>query len=391
MKIRLSFIAVAISVVLLNSCNKDGVVNPELQDDKNYVSKYEAEELASMINTSSLTNNDDPSKKNAISSQRKYILSVNTVVDDEGKDAFHIVNYTQGGFVILSADRRVAPILAYSDTHSFEVKEEQLPLGLKKWVNNTKVGIKKKRKSKSSQSEKVKKQWDEILGRLAPDPETDPIPDDPETCETSHISAGPLLTTTWNQQGGFNDRAPITGCTNDIDGRALAGCVPVAMGQIMNFYHFPANYNWNNVANTVGTIETATLLRDIGDAVQANYGCGNNGDGGTGASPTELVSSFTQDFGFSSATSKIFNYRTARSYLNLNRPLVLYAWSDQGGHAWVCDGYVQTVTCNATYLPYFHMKWGWLNGSGDGYYLNNDWSPGEIDFSNGQSMVIAIP
>jgi hypothetical protein len=58
-----------------------------------------------------------------------------------GQPDFHVINYTDGGFVIISADTRISPVLAYSDDSGCNF-EDELPPGLQMWMDNVSQEIK---------------------------------------------------------------------------------------------------------------------------------------------------------------------------------------------------------------------------------------------------------
>lgn len=115
-----------------------------------------------------------------------------------------------------------------------------------------------------------------------------------------------LLTTRWNQGAPYNKFCPNMSCTTGDDdgtqcpsngsGNAVAGCVPLAVAQVMRWWELPKNtYDWANMPDTLScdspTSEidaVAKLVRDAGK-LSIQYGCG-----GTSASlfdryGTELI------------------------------------------------------------------------------------------------------
>lgn len=54
--------------------------------------------------------------------------------DESGKNALYIFNYTDGGFLIMSADKRYQPILAYGAQGSFNVNDT-IPSALENWLS----------------------------------------------------------------------------------------------------------------------------------------------------------------------------------------------------------------------------------------------------------------
>lgn len=102
--------------------------------------------------------------------------------------------------------------------------------------------------------------------------ETTAKPQDPGTTVCfneirNHIKVGPRLTTEWDQDEPWNRLSPM------VDGvRAPAGCVPVAIAQVVNYYKTltTKNIDWNKITNNNGD-EMAKLIRTIGDAIKMSY------------------------------------------------------------------------------------------------------------------------
>ena len=53
----------------------------------------------------------------------------------DSQPIMHVVNYEDGGFVVISGDNRIEPLLAYSETGYFVEGENKYPEGLKHWIN----------------------------------------------------------------------------------------------------------------------------------------------------------------------------------------------------------------------------------------------------------------
>lgn len=184
-------------------------------------------------------------------------------------------------------------------------------------------------------------------------------------------------------------------------GRAYAGCVPIAIAQVMKYHNYPTNYNWSSMPNSYGTTTTASLINDIHNSISGiSYDCD-----GTGVDHDYNVASvFTNHFNYSSASQAGYNRETIKQQLRLNRPVILAGGSDAGwwifhnytdGHMWVCDGfrriqnYSEDCSMGWGYL-YFHMNWGWYNGSENGWYAYNNFNPGEYTFNYDVKMVYNI-
>lgn len=48
--------------------------------------------------------------------------------------SFYVINYQSGGFVIISADKRVNPILAFSKTDTFDYNQAKNQNGIGFWL-----------------------------------------------------------------------------------------------------------------------------------------------------------------------------------------------------------------------------------------------------------------
>lgn len=174
----------------------------------------------------------------------------------------------------------------------------------------------------------------------------------------------------------------------DIYGQASAGCVAVAMGQVMKYYEYPNNYNWDDIPTETATLETATLLHDIGEETNMDYGCAVSV-----ATGGEMITAFQNDFGYTAYLTS-YNWQGLKNTLASGKPAIIGGFGPNSGvgHAWVCDGYLTSTDCyNITSIPMFHMLWGAdAQGSHNGYYRYNDFTPGVNDFNTGTIMVVNI-
>jgi len=307
---------------------------------------------------------------------------------------------------MISADNRINRIRAYSLTDKFPIESDELPSGLLGWLVESSDMISQIRVLNEKQTEKIAKTWNqEEIQKIIQQENTNNYkrlqakePIDNNNCKNRYTTVGPLLSTIWGQWGAYNDLAPNLGCSGD--GRALTGCVATAMAQVMKFHEYPNNYNWGNIPNSWGTMETARLMRDVGDAVGMDWGC----DGSSADTEEETASSFRNDFGYSSASYAGFNRETVKQQLNLNRPIILRGGRKSGwwifgtysdGHAWVCDGYrssfIYSDDCSMGWgYLYLHMNWGWSSNSLNGWYAYNNWNPGSNTFNYKKGMVYNI-
>jgi hypothetical protein len=168
---------------------------------------------------------------------------------------FYIINYTDGGFVIISADKRIPPVLAYSDDSEFDF-EGEIPPGLQMWMDNISQDVESKRTQAAEPDASVTAQWDVFTGNIVK-----AVPP-PEYCSTvgtyypdyQIITYGPLLTTAWAQGTGYNEALTNIGCSGN--GYPPVGCVPLACAQLMRYYQQPSGYSWTSMGAGSSTLQT---------------------------------------------------------------------------------------------------------------------------------------
>src|SRR5690554_487943 len=299
------------------------------------------------------------------------------LINEGGKPCYYILNYEGGGFIILAADKRSEPLLAYSYESSFPLNENEMPDGLLEWKENTIEEIKELR-NQDWVNDYVLERWDKAIKdgvpRILPTPGDHPneigeeVPEDTNhpACNTQTYRVSPLLSTVWHQRVGFNNEAPYKSCSSLSNGRALAGCVAIAGAQVMNYLQYPLTYDYSLMYNISGSAEASRLIRNIGNAVDMDYGCGSSG-----AKTKDLAKAFKENFSYSSANYGDFNPTTIRNELNWGYPVILRGGSSDGGHAWVCYGYDYYVNSCGANLLWLHMNWGWGSGYNGSYRVKD--------------------
>lgn len=382
------------------SCQKEQDY-PHLQEQSNYfVSSKLAVTLAEDITMT--VKGSQKAKGNPL----KQIKEFFPVINQESDTVFYIINYDPEGFIILAADKRSIPILGFSSTGSFQTDVDNLPLGLGKWLEKTRNDINQIRDKTLVQKPEIENKWKNLSHEkyspfeIGDDPQgIIPIPPPGSGCESYHYQTGPLLSTEWHQGCGFNNAMPPKFCADacDANNKSFAGCVPIAIAQVMKYYEHPSSYNWTNMPLEVGTTTTASLIRDIWNNIpssQKSYDCK-----GTGVDPDYNVAYLLKnDFNYSSGNTADYNRDTVIEQLSLDQPVILSGGSRgtfgsyNDGHMWVCDGYKSSYICTDIggfgYL-YLHMNWGW-GGNWNGWYGFNDFTPGNLSFNYAVEMVYNI-
>jgi len=403
-------------IALVFSCSKNENQLETNIIDTNFVSKSEAKEFAmKKVNFNKKSSNKKNSKLANINSSSNEIFEILEFGNE--KPSFYIINYANGGFVIVSGDKRLEPILAFSETNSFNLKSSTIPSGLIAWMSNMDETIINLRKNISSidkeTSTKNKMMWvgNQKIGFNPDDPDIGNLANCTQEGASSSESTqtGPLINTEWGQTSGYNVNSPDKGCPNGK--LPPTGCVATAMAQIMRYHQKPSPYNWSNMPNYYSTSETAKLMRDVGKSVGMDYTCD-----GSSAETSKTANAFVNSFGYTSAKFQEYNYNVVVSEIKANRPVILSGGKNDGwwifghyadGHAWVCDGLmeIKNYECKKTYTPFspnpilmkqqtssqlfLHMNWGW-HGSHDGYYAYNNFNPSTSTYNYKQGMVVNI-
>ena len=247
----------------------------------------------------------------------------------------------------------------------------------------------------------------------------------------------PLLRSRWNQDHPYNLYTPTYKDTDgDDEQHTFAGCVAVAMAQLMYYHQWPAqgrgekyhpklgkrdfsssHYRWSDMRPIYGDSEryigsrrnprvrpdddpmftsVAELMRDLGAAVSMNY------QPAASSSNSELAASALQTYFDYDATDALYTSR-----LGINKteqliteeliggfPVYISGMNKSGGnygHAWVIDG----IDANGR----FHMNFGW-GGQSDGYYslrhiapatAGAEFSGKQVNFSRSVQIILAHP
>lgn len=203
-----------------------------------------------------------------------------------------------------------------------------------------------------------------------------------------------MLTTTWGQTCYYNADCPEDTQVDSIYCDYVpAGCVAVAMAQVMKYWNYPTQgtgshgyddppyipeaygwqeanfgattYQWSSMPCQLNSNNNAvaTLIYHCGVSVDMDYGYGCSG------TPTSKTVYALENY-FSYSTSAI--YKEKEDYTNSawddllrnnlrNYQSIIYrgtASPGAGGHAFVLDGFTKTQLETYTYPTNFHINWG---------------------------------
>jgi thiol protease/hemagglutinin prtT len=340
------------------------------------------------------------------------VSGIDSIVDYKGRTALYVFNFSPKGFVITSNNVCNEPIVAYSDEGGFEKINKETPVALLYWLSSTILLNEYIRENEDVPARVIQNNfldWDlldihltkEIIpSKFYLDPCT---PKKWELTKENHIKEGPFMTTKWDQWYPYNYYAP-SGCP--------AGCVAVALGQIMKFHKYPNDsndpkFNWDIMPNhtrsilDIGAKNIAALLRDIGYNVNMIYT-----PTGSYARSSDARDALVYNYRYSnSANLDDYSYSRVKNNLADNHiPVYMDGCAQEityyrrwwiffvekitiykGCHAWVCDGYhtIERTFYNRecdmyidTQTKLLHMNWG-LKGKYNGWFsgLTVDYPP----------------
>ncbi len=327
-------------------------------------------------------------------------IAVSSVLErkSKGKTDLYIINMQPDGFVIVSGDDAAVPVTAYS--FSGKIDFDNPAPAFMEWLDGYQKQIEEIRNLHLKATAQIDSMWAALK---------------PEGKGSLKIfngkSVDPLLLSTWDQGGKYNALCPADQL--GPGGHVYAGCVAVAMAQVMYYYKYPkqghgthsythqvygslsanfgaTTYKWNEMANKMpnsGNFEIAQLLYHCGVSVNMHYS-----PSGSGAWSNRCVTAYKTYFGYSNSvyiddkasyTDNQWNAKLMQSLGN-RIPLYYHGYPTTGngaGHAFNLDGYQG--------YGYFHFNWGW-SGAYNGYFYLNNLNPGGNDFSGGQGAIFNI-
>lgn len=373
MKKNLLFLSI---FILFASCSIDDGPN-ECESTTHHNSRRSEKEIRELaLSAVEMFSSDAKTKSNS-----KSIISIipnsEATKSSERNLLFYTVNFDDG-FAIIGAKAHLPEIIAYSDKGYYDGSDSEIEA-----FNIYLQDIKNS------------------LSRIEPKGIVDvPVIDYLETVNTNTTETNePLISVSWHQGQPFNWY-----CSSPFNADIPAGCVAVAIAQIMSVYSHPTSIslsypyatqssiqlNWNDMKDSShyssthtyscsGCVQLAALLREIGQRVNMSYGVG-----GSGASST-LSRGALLSFGYNASSYDNYSLTPVMNSLNANRPVYIRAQNNaSSGHAWVVDGSQYICNKKTTYLVsktsrrivaeeyvkkwYLNFNYGW-GGINDGYYL----------------------
>ncbi len=318
---------------------------------------------------------------------------------------YYVFNYDQNlGYVIVSGDDRMPPIIGYSPNGNFSLLN--LPDNMQGMIH-----------SWNAQAEWLIEHPDCPMAQVVkPEKAVAPLLGEIKWDQGDPYNRSCPNVTQYNSQGDkLSSKAP-----------AATGCVATALGQIMYYNQWPEigtgsirytssgeddkinisvnfeghQYNWDNMLPTLTSSspaeaisEVSTFLFHVGASFQSIYGAS------TGATDVSVAPALKKYFGYDKGIRYVIrDYYTEQAWndmlyneLKEGRPVAYGGLTRRWeGHFFVLDGVNEE--------GYYHINWGW-GGQSDGYFLLSLLSPNSQGiggassndaFQYGQNMIIGI-
>lgn len=312
-------------------------------------------------------------------------------VKTDGQDTLMYIFNAENAFVVISADRRTVPVLAYSDHQPYREADVIPPMRM--WLDHYQSQL-REMKACTSTAAPYSAVWNRLYAG--------------ERTRTER-SVEPLMRSHWGQGKFYNYY-----CPKDFAGendRVVTGCVATAMAQLIYYFRFPdtgigsysyvdstygvqsadyghTTYDYAAMCDNPTSINDAisTLMHHCGVGVDMVYG--PNGSGMYNHSAARVLRTF---FKYSPQTEYVFRDSTNLNWdslivlhLDKNIPLYYAGWSNPNinGHGFICDGYQMRDS-----LYYYHFNFGW-DGSYDNYFYTNALNLVGTHFNLAQEIIV---
>ena len=261
-----------------------------------------------------------------------------------------IYNIGTQGFVIISNNTVLPPVLGWSDQGNFPNLDEA-PENFASWMAHYSEMVDFAFANGMTPEADIQRQWDEAAQGVF--------------SAKSGRSVEPMVETRWNQDCYYNEYCPATSggwWWGGPCGHVYAGCVACAMAQVMKYWDYPTTgfgshsythseygeqsanfaattYHWDEMPNDVWNSNdaVATLMYHCGVSVNMNYG-----PNGSGAQSQDVETAMRSYFGYCGA-----KYRQKSTYSNEAWVAMLKAELDQS-HPMYYSGAMITTSCIST-------------------------------------------
>jgi len=311
-------------------------------------------------------------------------------IEENQQTIAYIFNLKPDGFIAVSSNNDVYPVIAYSFRNKLLAEDENNNL----IYRMIKEDIPKRLDYYALNSEQTfhnQQVWRNFLNGQINSRDFMQYPPAGSTPTDGWVE------TQWNQTGVFNDFCPL----DNSGERSVVGCVATAMAMIIDFHGYAGNVSFDNsddyYSGSGGHIDNDHEERDFpsfselnnylddlidhyeneemltpNDLAALNFACGISvqmwySSGGSGAYTSDVATALLNKFDFDSAywtdnDDQSFYTQLANEMMNM-RPaeMSIYTAGWNNGHAIICDGYNTD--------DYYHLNYGWGTSNSTCWYL----------------------
>ncbi len=332
-------------------------------------------------------------------------------IRDAGKTTVlaYVLELEPGGFVLVTPDDQLRPILGFSFTSPFDTTEspENHLLLLIRQEMPLRLRAAKEGAINAAYRQESQRIWQALA---APSPSLQQAP----AALAWSVEIGPFVPSRWNQAGDLLGNPVFNYYTPN---NWVCGCVATAMSQMLYYHRWPETgtgahaYTWNGQVLSADYGAAAYAWESMvdnynvpGDEPLANrqavgaltYHAGVSVDmdyaaDGSGAQTEEVATSLNNYFRHNGAwvprSAADFFDRLYSSML-LSRPATLAIYTSTVGHAIVVDG----VRHEVSGTKYYHLNQGW-GGYYDAWYdLSGPWNTGGYEWTTiGGAVMDVLP
>ncbi|MCD4773768.1 MAG: thiol protease/hemagglutinin PrtT [Bacteroidales bacterium] len=341
------------------------------------------------------------------------LKDIHKINNNEGEILAYRFDLQPKGYLVLTANQSLPPIIAYSFTGNFSIIDHQANPLENILIQDLEIRLAYLPNMENIKKENNRNQWNTLINNIMQEHRFEQWPPEGST------STGGWLETNWKQSSPYNNFCPM----DEVTGiRSVAGCPAIALAMIINYqknlngtqftddddyYHnysgrqywidddhhemnfpsFPAlNVYFDSIAVKfpahipLTTDEKAALVFSCGVAAHQVYTSSVSGTFGV----NQAYDAYLR-FGYNNAVlvndSDTSFYTQMKNNMMEGMPVhfAVLSSTGQGGHNVVTDGYNTD--------EYYHLNFGW-GGSYNGWYLLPDEIPYNLTIVEGAVMEI---
>lgn len=310
------------------------------------------------------------------------IVFTSVTTEKAGKDVALYVFNMKNGYIIVSAEDAITPVIGYSWESTYPTENNY---NFRQLISDYIDMVQFSRENNLEADFEVMNRWNEYA-----------TSNPSELLNTKDVKDVPVLVTAeWNQGWPYNYYAPEDE-GSAANGRTYAGCVATAMSMIMYYWQYPetgtgmrqyyqypygvleanfgeTHYKWDAMFDEVSSNSSQEAIEAI---AELQYHCAiavhmDFGPDGSGAFSPDVPAALNDYLRYNDAVYQVRSGMSNSEWesmlvseLDNGQPLYHSGSSSEGGHAFVVDAY--NYASNA-YT--FHYNFGW-GGYGNAYFVS---------------------